>query len=528
LRTNIEVRISSVIAAILLVTAANVILVNSGCPLADSSARPAFRDSGVLDTSLSEDGNARIAVVKPIFSDTAYSSAFYNFYYKYAGVTGYIATDLNLLNVTVKAGWGWSKRLNEFLTSIKAKIAGLSLGQNVELIDEIDVTMGALFDNDTRIYDVVILGFTEYVTIEEYNFYKKFVATGGTLIIMDACNFLAEVKYYPPASPDDVGYLSLVKGHGWEFNGTYAWKSVYHRWPEENRNWVGGNYWKYWSGEHYDFFQSNTSHPISTYIRDNYGQNITSIYHAHEENSLENFTDSQIIGYWHFIDPDEAPKDPVVAYQHRYGKGSVFHTGIMASDVVDRQEFLQAFLVCAVRMAMVGDVGGWSFTADYSFQSITSTFYENGTQAEQGGILSGEVTFFVNFSTSIIAQNQRYYSLEWVRVCIAPQNSSGLSNSLDVNGTIIDENPRTWQIDVNTWDLHDGEYVFRVCCRFTSISNSSDYLDSTLQVSAHEVKNIPDSIRISLYTATGSLVAIVILVTIFMIWSDHRKSTGGL
>lgn len=528
MRTNIEVRIAGVIAAILLVIAASAILVNSEFALADSSASSAIRDSSVLDTVLSEDINARIAVVKPIFSDTAYSSAFYNFYSKYAGVTDYIATDLNLLNVTVKDGWGWSARLNKFLTSSKASMAGLSLGQSVELIDEIDVTMGALFDNETRIYDVVILGFTEYVTIEEYNFYKKFVETGGTLIIMDACNFLAEVRYYPPASPDKVGYLSLVKGHGWEFNGTYAWKSVYHRWPEENRNWVGGNYWKYWYGEHYDFFQSNTSHPISAYIRNYYGQNVTTSYNAHEENRLENFTDSQVIGYWHFIDPDEAPKNPVVAYQHRYGKGSVFHTGIMASDVVDRDEFLQAFLVSAVRMAIEGDVGEWSFYDDYSFLSVTSTFYENGTQVEQDGLLSGEVTFLVNFSTSIIARNHSYYSLEWVRAVIAPQNPSGMLNSLDVNGTIFDENPRTWQIDVNTWDLYDGEYVFQICCRFTSISNASDYVDSTIMVSVHEVKNIPDAIRISLYTATGSLVAIVMLVTIFIIWSDNRKPNGGL
>ncbi|MFX1440563.1 MAG: hypothetical protein ACFFFD_09975, partial [Promethearchaeota archaeon] len=432
------------------------------------------------------------------------------------------------LNVTVKDGWGWSTRLKRFLTSIKASMAGLSLNESVELIDEIDVTMGALFENDSRVYDIVILGFTEYVTIEEYNYYKEFVETGGTLIIMDACNFLAEVKYYPAASPDDVGYLSLVKGHGWEFNGTYAWKSVFHRWPEENRNWVGGNYWKYWYGYHYDYFQSNTSHPISVYIRNHYGENVTSSYYAHEENILENFTDSQIIGYWHFIDPDEAPDNPVVAYQHRYGEGSVFHSGIMASDVVDKDEVLQAFLVSAVRMAIEGDVGEWSFYDDYPFLSSTSTFYENGTQVEQGGLLSGEVTFCVNFSTSIIAQNHRYYSLEWVWACIVPENSNGLLNSLNVNGTIIQKNPRTWQIDVNTWDLYDGEYVFRICCRFTSISNASDYLDSTVNVCAHEVKNIPDAIRISLYTATGSLMAIAILIAISIIWSDNRESTGGL
>ncbi|MFW9888836.1 MAG: hypothetical protein ACFFER_11660, partial [Candidatus Thorarchaeota archaeon] len=83
-------------------------------------------------------------------------------------------------------------------------------------------------------------------------------------------------------------------------------------------------------------------------------------------------------------------------------------------------------------------------------------------------------------------------------------------------------------IDVSTWNLYDGEYVFSICCRFTSISNASDYLDSTVMVSPHEVKNIPDAFRISLYAASGFLMAIVILIAIFVIWSDNRKSTGGL
>ncbi|MFW9801307.1 MAG: hypothetical protein ACFFFC_01550 [Candidatus Thorarchaeota archaeon] len=525
--TNIDVKALGVIGVVLVMTTVNMAgAANS--PLTNSSIKLALPESKILGTLLVDDSNPRIAVVKPIFTDTAYSSAFYNFYSKYAGYTDYIDTDLHLLNVTVKDGWGWSLGLSNFLTSFKARVAGLSLGENVKQIDEIDVTMGALFENNSRVYDVVILGFTEYVTIEEYNFYKRFVETGGTLIIMDACNFLAEVKYCPPASPDEAGYLSLVKGHGWEFNGTYAWKSVYHRWPEENRNWIASNYWRWWTGDHYDYFQSNTSHPISAYIRNNYGQNVTSRYGAHEENTLENFTDTQVIGYWHFIDPDEEPNDPVVAYQHKYGEGSVFHAGIMASDVVAREEFLQAFLVSAVRMAIMGDVGVWSFNNDYPFQFLTSAFYENGTQVEQGARLSGKVKFFVNFSTSIIVQDQRYYSLEWVGILIDPQDSSGLSSPLASNGSMIDENPRIWRIDVDTWDLYDGEYVFKVCCRFISNSNASDYLDSTLMVSVHEVKNIPDEIRTSLYAVSGSLVAIVAFVSLVIVWSDSRKQTGGL
>jgi hypothetical protein len=58
------------------------------------------------------------------------------------------------------------------------------------------MTGGALLDeNGTRRFDAVILGFTEYVTAQEYSAYKHFVADGGRLIFMDATNFLAEVKF---------------------------------------------------------------------------------------------------------------------------------------------------------------------------------------------------------------------------------------------------------------------------------------------------------------------------------------------
>jgi hypothetical protein len=397
------------------------------------------------------------------------------------------------------------------------------LGQNLALIDEIDVTMGALFDEDERVYDVVILGFTEYVTSEEYYYYKRFVQTGGTLIILDACNFLAEVKYYPPTSPDEEGYLSLVKGHGWEFNGTHAWKSVYHRWPEENRNWVGSNYWKWWTGSHYDFFQANTSHPISVYIRNNYGQNVVSGYRAHEENKLENLTNTQIIGYWHFIDPDEAPEDPVVAYQHKYGTGNVFHTGIMASDVISSEEFMQSFLVGAVRMGLGGEVGEWSFWGDSSFQSLTSCFYENGTLVSDFGCLSGVITFFLAFNTSIIVQNQTLFSLSSVHARISRRNSSYPSEPVIANGSKLGESSLYWSIEVNTWHLFDAEYEFEISCRFISVSNASDYMDSTLLAAAHSVKNISDEIRTNLYIASGSLAAILIFVCVYVVLNGRRN-----
>jgi hypothetical protein len=518
---------SCAIVAILLVNAVSAASGPTETLFPESSASSAAQSTNLFASLVEGTNNPKIAVVKPIFTQTAYSSAFYDFYTRYSSSTEpFINTDLEKLNVTVKDGWKWSAGLANFLHSIKANYAGLSFGQSVMLIDEVDVTLGALFDEDQRVYDVVILGFTEYVTHEEYYYYKRFVETGGTLIIMDACNFLAEVKYHPPSSPGGVGYLSLVKGHGWEFNGSHAWKSVYHRWPEENRNWVGSNFWKYWTGSHYDFFQANTSHPVSVHIRNNYEQNVNSRYDGHEENKLENLTDTQIIGYWHFIDPTEAPEDPVAAYQHKYGDGNVFHTGILASDVINEEEFLQAFLVSAVRMGLVGDVGEWSFREDSSFQYMISTFYENGSLVPQNASISGVVTFHVNFSTSIIARNLGFYALRSVHVRIYHQNPDYSFEPLIVNGSMLGEIARAWCIEINTWDLFDSEYVFELGCRFTSVSNNSDSLDSTLMVSVLNVKNIPNEIWSNLYLATGSLATILALMCVYIVFNGRRNSTS--
>ncbi|MFX0056160.1 MAG: hypothetical protein ACFFAD_14625 [Candidatus Hermodarchaeota archaeon] len=495
------------------------------------------RDSSALPSTLIEESNSpRIAVVKPIFTATAYSYAFYQFYSKYISSTQpFITTDLHYLNVTVKDGWGWSNRLNKFLSSFKAESAGLSLGETFALIDEIDVLNGALFNEEERVYDVVILGFTEYVTLEEYYYYKRFVETGGTLIIMDACNFLAEVKYYPPTTPGEPGYLSLVKGHGWEFNGTHAWKSVYHRWPEENRNWIGSNYWRWWTGKHYDFFQANTTHPISVYIRNSYGPETNTHYKGHEENKLENLTGTEIIGYWHFINPEEAPTDPVVAYQHRYRNGSVFHTGIMASDVIDIQEFLQAFLISAVRMGLYGEVGDWTFWEDSSFESSTKMLYENGTQIPQEGCISGVITFLVTFDTNIIARNQKPYLLSDVHVRIYHLDSNSSSESTTVAGRILRRNPLNWSIEINTCNLTDARYVFEIGCRFIFSSDELDYVDSILMVAIHEVDNIDDDVVDStddeilkgFYLTLGSLGTVLAFICVYIVLSSRVTPNPG-
>ncbi|UCH04981.1 MAG: hypothetical protein JSW05_02145 [Candidatus Thorarchaeota archaeon] len=501
---------------------------NGPVMVANSVPTSPIQISDDLSTVASPEEEPRIAVVKPIFTDTAYSHAFYTFYWKHGeNPAPFITTDLNYLNVTVEDDWGWSTGLREFLSSYKASLAGIGLESDIVLIDEINVALGALFDEDRRNYDVVILGFTEYVTAEEYAAYRRFVETGGTLIIMDACNFLAEVKYYPPSSPGESGYLSLVKGHGWEFNGTHAWKSVYHRWPDENRNWVGSNYWRYWYGDHYDYLRVNTSHPISNYIRDSYGENITSRYGAHEENKLENLTDTQVIGYWHFIDPGEAPSEPIAAYQHFYGNGSVFHTGIMASDVVQREEFMQALLVCMIRMALTGEVGNWGFWEDSTFQSSSKLFFGNGTEAHENDLLSGLVECHVTLNTSLIAQDGHPYSLTGVEATIRREDSFISDRVYRVNGTKTDDAGLTWCISINTLIIPDAVYTIQVGCRFVSCWNATFYIDSTIMIATYEIQNLSPDLRLRMTLILALFTSIAVFGSVFVVWNGRRPEVSS-
>ena len=199
----------------------------------------------LIDTEFSP----RVAVVKPVFTATAYSS-FYAFYTKYVNTPSdqIIRSDLELVNATLVESWGWSDGLRQFLSSSSARENGLSLEKNLTLLTDVSVTEGGLLKEDgSRRYDVVILGFTEYVTSQEYSGYKHFVADGGRIIFMDATNFFAEVRYYP-----QTNHVALVRGHGWSFDGKQAWHDIRERWAQENTNWIASNFCCFGHGQRYN------------------------------------------------------------------------------------------------------------------------------------------------------------------------------------------------------------------------------------------------------------------------------------
>lgn len=285
----------------------------------------------------------RVAVVKPVFTATAYSS-FYAFYAKYLNTPRdqIIGSDLTLLNATLVESWGWSDGLRQFLSSSNARMNGLALGRNLTVLTDVSVTQGGLLNEDgARRFDAVVLGFTEYVTSQEYSAFKHFVADGGRIIFMDATNFFAEVRYYP-----ETNHLALVKGHGWGFDGKRAWHDVSERWAEENRNWIGSNFCCFGHGRRYDGALLGGTNPISLELRAKFGSRVFMSYKGHEENSVTNTTFTEILAHWSQL--DSSSHDLVAAYVHRFMHGIVIHIGVMASDVISFDGSVQFFLIRSV------------------------------------------------------------------------------------------------------------------------------------------------------------------------------------
>lgn len=264
----------------------------------------------------------KIALVKPTFTAAAYNNAFYVFYPKYANVPVVvnITTDLNLLS---------SKITSQTIGTIKSVFAMLELvknlkwitqGANITILTDADVDNGSMIFEKNNInnnaYDVIILGHQEYVTQQEYNNLKKFVANGGTMIILDGNVFYAEVKY-----DRNNPTITLAKGHGWAFNGKSAWKSIGERWANETSQWVGSNYLCYLC--------------VGRFANDPFG------YDPHEEQYITNPHDIILLNYNASLSNNVSlSTKPVIAtYELNYQKGKVIALGIYSDDIISNGRF---------------------------------------------------------------------------------------------------------------------------------------------------------------------------------------------
>ena len=163
-------------------------------------------------------------------------------------------------------------------------------------------------------YDILILGHSEYVTQNEYSNYKKFVENGGVIILLDANTFYAEVNYNPANNQ-----VTLVKGHYWAFDGEKAWRDVKERWADETTEWAGSNL--------------GCSSCVITFTNNPFS------YTHHEENYLTNPNSRILIDY-------QAQSEfnyLIAAYELQYGLGKVIGLGIFGSDIVRDGNFFQFY-----------------------------------------------------------------------------------------------------------------------------------------------------------------------------------------
>ena len=262
-----------------------------------------------LDRSQLLVSESTIGFVLPTFTMSAYgTNAFYTFYKKYALVQAdeFITSDLGLLSPSLPNTTDsfYSKKalglhhLRDYTSSL------LPNAHLIYLADQ-DIHNGFIFgQDDSNLYDILILGHSEYVTQQEYNNYKKFVENGGTIILFDSNIFYTEVEY------DSINNkITLVSGHSWSFDGEKAWRDIKERWADDNTEWVGSNYCS-------DFCQVTFN-------------NNPFLYNHHEEQYITNpnvkiLIDYQAQSQYNFL---------IAAYELKYGLGKVVSFGIFADDV---------------------------------------------------------------------------------------------------------------------------------------------------------------------------------------------------
>lgn len=289
----------------------------------------------------------KIALINPSFTSAAYNNSFYVFYEKHfntlPGVN--VTADPTLLSSTVSSNQKELPSASRMIYLLK-NIKWLTSQSNIALLTDSDVDNGIIFKNNNNnssdisinssiggssnssnsnnginAYELIILGHQEYVTQKEYDNLRKFVANGGTMIILDGNVFYTEVKYYKNIPHPTV---TLVKGHSWAFNGKSAWRSVGERWAKETSEWVGSNYLCYSCDIRF------TNNPFE--------------YRHHEEQYITNPHDIILMNYNASLSNYNLPIRPVVAaYELNYQKGKVISLGIYSEDIIGNGRFDRFF-----------------------------------------------------------------------------------------------------------------------------------------------------------------------------------------
>ena len=305
------------------------------------------------DDEEEEESPLRVAFVKPSFTFAAYQlNGFYNFYdkdYDQAEGTTNVTTDLNMLTVRVPDGPYLhykddpfdSPRIpsqQQYYDTLKELVEEKASSQNLDIdiadITDKEVHEGIIFDSaGNNVYDVLFVFHQEYVTQAEYDNLKKFVVqNGGTIVFNDANIFTVEVKY-----DNTFNTVTLVRGHGWAYDGSSAWRAESERWLNENQQWVGSNFIEIPANENVTFSNNPFNYDHSEeQIVTNPNAEIIFDFGVIEHTSYE--IGEQIDKEQHFPNFGK-----VAVYEMNSGKGKVINIGIYAHKLEDNEAFLDFY-----------------------------------------------------------------------------------------------------------------------------------------------------------------------------------------
>jgi hypothetical protein len=272
-----------------------------------------------VSSSGREDTKLRVALVENSFTGAAYRyQGFYDFYEKHHSELdsgNKVTKDLNLLTAKIpKYSLQYQPSLLEDLSN---HLKQLLPDADISIISDVDVHEGTIFNNSTstsgNYYDVLILGHQEYVTQNEYDNLKQFVANGGTLVITTGNVFYAEVKY-----DKSIQSVTLVKGHDIRFDGSVAHKGIAERWKNETKHWLGSNFYPiYYGDKAYHHLNNN---PF----------NFTGEGGGEEQYYDKSNPNIRIILDYNSSDP----RYPIATYELNYGKGKSIVFGLAAEDIL--------------------------------------------------------------------------------------------------------------------------------------------------------------------------------------------------
>ncbi len=216
------------------------------------------------------------------------------------------------------------------------------MGKNLQIITDIGIDNGGLFSqNGSRNFDVLVVGFSEYVTARELSAYQRFVETGGPVILMDSDNFQVQVGYSLASNHE-----WLIRGHGWEFDGHSASRGVSNAFVKNDTNWIGST-----SCCFHDFIfggaRLNINDPIGQVLDETFGKNtLFNSYQSHEENAVRNLTGTSVIAT--FRNDSGAF---IASYAHSYVAGRIVCFCVFGEDIILTDKAVQNFLLQSLVLA---------------------------------------------------------------------------------------------------------------------------------------------------------------------------------